>query len=47
MSMAQRRARYCWPRNPELEAIAIAEEEAAIAEQQALEAKEREAAAAG
>jgi len=32
MTMAQRRATYCYPRNPELEAIAIAEEEKMIAE---------------
>ena len=41
MTMAQRRARYAWPHNPGLEAIAIAEEEAMIAEQRALEARER------
>jgi len=32
MTPAQRRAAYCYPRNPELEAAAIAEEEAMIAE---------------
>ena len=35
MTMAQRRATYCFPRKPELEAVAIAEEEAMIAEQAA------------
>jgi len=39
MTVAQRRAHYAWPRDPELEAIAIAEEEAMIAEQQAADAK--------
>ena len=38
MTMAQRRATYCYPRNPELEAEAIAEEEKMIAEQAALDA---------
>ena len=47
MSMAQRRARYAWPPNPEFIAIALAEEEAAIAEQKALEAREREAGGGG
>ena len=35
MTPAQRRATYCFPRDPELEAVAIAEEEAMIAEQAA------------
>jgi hypothetical protein len=33
MTKAQRRALHVWPRNPELEAAAVAEEEAMIAEQ--------------
>jgi hypothetical protein len=47
MTMAQRRATYAPRRDPEVEAAAIADEEAMIAEQQALEAREREAVAAG
>jgi hypothetical protein len=47
MTMAQRRATYAPRRDPEIEAAAIADEDAMIAEQQALEAKERAAAAAG
>ena len=38
MTPAQRRAAYCYPRNPELEAAAIAEEEKMIAEQKAEDA---------
>lgn len=43
MTMAQRRATYCYPRNPELEAVAIAEEEAMIAEQAATDAAQQAA----
>jgi len=38
MTMAQRRAAYCYPRNPDLEALAVAEEEKMIAEQAAEDA---------
>jgi hypothetical protein len=41
VTMAQRRALLAWPRKPELEAVAIAKEEAMMAEQQALDAKKK------
>jgi hypothetical protein len=41
MTMAQRRATYAPKRDPEVEAAAIADEEAMIAEQRALDAKSR------
>lgn len=41
MTMAQRRATYASPRDPEFDAIAIAEQEAMIAEQKALEAAQQ------
>ena len=41
MTAKQRRATYAWPRNPDYEAEAIAEEEEMIAEQQALEASQQ------
>ena len=42
MTMAQRRATYCYPRNPELEAEAIAEEEKMIAEQAEMDRRQAE-----
>jgi hypothetical protein len=47
MTMAQRRATYAPKRDPDIEAAARADEEAMIAEQQEIEARERSAAAAG
>ena len=41
MTRTQMLATLAWPRDPTLEAAAIAEEEAMIAEQAALEATER------
>jgi hypothetical protein len=38
LTPAQRRAAIAWPRDPALEAVAVAEEEAMIAEQKAIEA---------
>lgn len=47
LTPAQRRAAIAWPRDPALEAVAVAEEEAMIAEQKAGEASGRQATPAG